>query len=151
MFRSRAATLAARAVTALVAACVVVAAVVVWEVRRPLEFPVRPYSLDVRPGASVGSVARTLAADGVLAHPAMLTIYARLSGADRSIKAGQYEFDTALDLGDLVARLTQGDVTLRAITFVEGTTWAEVKRRIMLGTFALSAGYAWLRRGDRSA
>ena len=130
MSATRAVRWLVRALVALACAGSAAVAIVLWWTSRPLEFPSRPYALDVRPGASLASIARTLAADGVLVHPALLTLYARMLDADRSIKAGQYEFDATLDLAALVARLAQGDVTQRAFTVVEGTTWTEFKRRL---------------------
>lgn len=101
-----------------------------WWLERPLALPSVPYALEVRPGATLGSVARKLADDGVIAHPALLSILARAKGVDRTIKAGQYEFDAGLALPALLARLTQGDVTQTSITFVEGTTAGELLKRV---------------------
>ena len=115
---------------ALAAIAVLGSAVAWWWLARPLPLPATPYALEVRPGATLGSVARTLAADGVIAHPVALTALARAKGVDRAIKAGQYEFEAPLDLRGLLARLTQGDVTQTSITFVEGTTAAELLGRV---------------------
>jgi UPF0755 protein len=101
-----------------------------WWLERPLVFPTSPYPLEVRPGATLASVARKLADDGVIAHPLLLSGLARARGVDRTIKAGQYELEGPLDLAGLLARLTQGDVTQSAITFVEGTTAGELLRRV---------------------
>ncbi|MFI4925360.1 MAG: endolytic transglycosylase MltG, partial [Vicinamibacteria bacterium] len=64
------------------------------------------------------------------AHPLLLTTLGRLKGVDRQNKAGQSAFEGTLDLDRLLARLTAGDVTQSSITFVEGTTAAEMLRRI---------------------
>ncbi|MEO8487089.1 MAG: endolytic transglycosylase MltG [Betaproteobacteria bacterium] len=101
-----------------------------WWIERPLEFPKSPYTLEVRQGATLASVSRKLADDDVIDHPILLTALARLKGVDRSIKAGQYEFDGTLDLTAILARLTQGDVTQSSITFVEGLTAGELLRRV---------------------
>ena len=121
---------AARTLVSLVVVTGVAAAVGWWWLGRPLGLPSMPYALEVRPGASLASVARKLAADGVIPHPAALTLLARAKGVDRTIKAGQYEFEPPLDLAGLLARLTQGDVMQTSITFVEGTTAAELLRRV---------------------
>ena len=101
-----------------------------WWIGRPIAFPTTPYPLEVRSGATLASVARKLADDGVIAHPFLLTTLGRIKGVDRQIKAGQYEFDGTLDLDRLLARLTAGDVTQSSITFVEGSTATEMLRRI---------------------
>ncbi len=121
---------AVRSLVAVAVVAGVAAAAGWWWLGRPLALPSTPYALEVRPGATLASVARTLAADGVIPHPAMLTLLARAKGVDRAIKAGQYEFEPPLELLALLARLTQGDVTQTSITFVEGTTAAELLRRV---------------------
>jgi UPF0755 protein len=98
--------------------------------RNPLPLPRSPFDFEVRAGASLASVARALHAEGVLPHPAALTLLARVRGADRAIKAGSYEIESGITLPGLLAKLTQGDVTQIAVTLVEGTTFAEVRRAL---------------------
>ena len=98
--------------------------------RKPLPLPRTPYDFEVRAGASLGSVARALAGDGVLPHPALLTVLARVKHVDRAIKAGSYEVEQGITLPRLLAKLTQGDVSQTAITIVEGTTYAQLKRSL---------------------
>ncbi|HEY5365852.1 MAG TPA: endolytic transglycosylase MltG [Casimicrobiaceae bacterium] len=97
------------------------------ELSRPLPLPSSPYDFDVRSGATLASVARELTAAGVLPRPAWLTVYARLTGVDRTIKAGSYEIASGVTLRHLLAKLTQGDVTQSSITIVEGATFAQMK------------------------
>ena len=99
-----------------------------WWTGRPLPLPASPYAFDVRPGASLGAVARDLAGAGVLPDARILVAYARLAGVDRAIKAGNYELPAGITLRELLARLTQGDVTQTALTVVEGTTFADLRR-----------------------
>ncbi|CAG0986998.1 Endolytic murein transglycosylase [Burkholderiales bacterium] len=108
----------------------IAAAAAWWWLDRPLALPGVPYALEVRSGSTLAAVARKLADDGVIDHPIALTLLARAKGVDRTIKAGQYEFDPPIDLAALLARLTQGDVTQSSLTFVEGTTAAELLRRV---------------------
>ncbi|HWD35104.1 MAG TPA: endolytic transglycosylase MltG [Casimicrobiaceae bacterium] len=95
--------------------------------RKPLPLPQVPYDFEVRSGASLTSVARSLHAAGVIPHPLALTGLARLTGVDRTIKAGSYEIEPGITLPRLLAMLTQGDVTQKAITIVEGTTFTQLK------------------------
>jgi UPF0755 protein len=119
---------------ALVALCVVVLALAAaaaafgWHaLGKPLPLPRSPYDFDVRSGASLATVARDLTRAGVLPHPAWLTLYARVEGVDRTIKAGSYEIADGITLRDLLGKLTQGDVTQTSLTIVEGTTFAQLK------------------------
>jgi peptidoglycan lytic transglycosylase G len=98
---------------------------------RPLALPQVPYDFDVRAGASLSSVARALHAAGVIPHPLALTGLARLRGVDRTIKAGSYEVEAGTTLPRLLAMLTEGDVTQKAITIIEGTTFAQLKRALL--------------------
>jgi peptidoglycan lytic transglycosylase G len=98
--------------------------------RQPLHLPRTPFEFEVRSGASLASVARSLHDAGVLPHALALTLLARVRGADRTIKAGSYEIESGITLPGLLAKLTQGDVTQTALTIVEGTTFAELKRTL---------------------
>jgi len=118
-------------VVLLLAAALAAAAVLgaAWY-RKPLPLPRSPYDFEVRSGASLGSVARALAADGVVPHPVVLTALARVKRVDRTIKAGSYEVEQGITLAGLLAKLTQGDVSQTAITIVEGTTFSQLKRAL---------------------
>jgi UPF0755 protein len=98
--------------------------------RQPLPLPRSPFEFDVRAGTPLTTVARTLRDAGVIPHPYALTLLARVRGVDRAIKAGSYELETGITLDGLLAKLTQGDVTQTAVTIVEGTTFAEVRRAL---------------------
>jgi UPF0755 protein len=112
----------------VVALALAAAAAYGWHaLTRPLPLPRSPYDFDVKSGASLASVARELTAAGVLAHPAWLTLYARVRRVDRTIKAGSYEIASGTTLEQLLGKLTQGDVTQTSLTIVEGTTFAQLK------------------------
>jgi UPF0755 protein len=98
--------------------------------RTPLSLPRAPFDFEVRTGATLGGVARQLHDAGVVPHPMALVALGRLESVDRSIKAGSYEIDAGITLPQLLAKLTQGDVTQASITIVEGTTFAELKRAL---------------------
>jgi UPF0755 protein len=93
----------------------------------PLSLPASPYAFDVRPGASLRTVARELAAAGVLPHELVLVALARWRQVDRAIKAGNYEIAVGVTLPQLLDKLTQGDVTQASIVVVEGITFAELR------------------------
>ena len=97
-----------------------------WWLARPLPLPAAPWSFDVRPGASLRSVARDLAVAGVLPDERVLVALARWRGVDRAIKAGNYEVAGGITLPQLLDKLTQGDVTQTSLTVVEGSTYGEL-------------------------
>ncbi len=118
--------LLARVMVVLAVAVTGIAGAIGWWVHQPLPLPTSPFAFDVRPGASLRSVARALAGAGVLPIEFPLVALARLKAVDRSIKAGNYEIATGITLPRLVDKLTQGDVTQTALTIIEGGTYAEL-------------------------
>lgn len=86
-------------------------------------------------GEPVASVARRLSAEGLLPErplfgPRVLVAAARLSGADRQIKAGEYELSPTLTPLQLLAQLRAGRVRTLAVTLVEGLRLDEVAERL---------------------
>src|SRR5262249_25130046 len=71
----------------------------------PLPLPSSPYAFDIKSGASLRTVARDLAAAGVLQSPTPLIALARLRNVDRTIKAGNYEVASGITLPQLLDKL----------------------------------------------
>ena len=123
---SRAFRLFARAAAILILIVVAIVVAAAWWAAQPLRLPASPYAFDVKPGASLRSIARDLANAGVLPTEYALVLPARLRRADRAIKAGNYEIAEGVTLWQLLDKLTQGDVTQTAMTVVEGSTYGEL-------------------------
>ena len=104
-----------------------------WTVMKPLALPQSPYEFDVTPGMTLSAVARELQGAGVLPQAWPMIALARLSGVDRTIKAGSYEIENGITLRQLLGRLTQGDVTQTSFAIIEGATFADVKRALRDG------------------
>ena len=98
-----------------------------WATTQPLHVPADGYALTVKPGATLRSVARDLTAAEVVPADWTLVALARLSRADRTIKAGNYEIGPGTTLAGLMAKLTQGDVTQSSFAIVEGWTVRDLK------------------------
>jgi UPF0755 protein len=114
----------------LVGGTTVLGALAWYWYRTPLALPASPFDFEVRAGATLSSVAHQLHDAGVLPYPATLIALARFTHTDRSIKAGSYEIETGTTQRQLLAKLTQGDVTQASITIVEGTTFADLRRAL---------------------
>jgi len=89
-----------------------------------------PVSFELRTGATLRGVATRLAAAGVLEQPELFVLLARLRGEAAMLKAGNYEFSRPVTPLELLHRITRGDVTLVAITFVEGWTFKQVRKAL---------------------
>ena len=120
-----------RILLALIFAAGAAAGTLAWHwYRPPLALPQSPFAFEVRSGATLSAVARQLQDAGALPRALALVVLARFDGVDRAIKAGSYEIEQGITLPQLLAKLTQGDVTQSALTVVEGTTFAELKRML---------------------
>jgi UPF0755 protein len=108
--------------------------------QQPLPLPSSPFAFDVKPGASLRSVASELAGAGVLPIGFPLVALARYRAVDRSIKAGNYEITAGITLPRLLDKLTQGDVTQTAQTVIEGSTFAELAAALKANPAIVKAG-----------
>ncbi len=89
-----------------------------------------PVSFELRAGSSLRAVASQLSATGVIGRPEPFELLARALGEAGRLKAGNYEFSGALTPLTLLQRMTRGDVTLVAVTFVEGWTFSQVRKAL---------------------
>jgi peptidoglycan lytic transglycosylase G len=93
-----------------------------WFTTQPLALPRTPYDFTVRTGASLKSVSRSLAADGLFHEGESFWILARVLGKSGAIQAGTYRLDKPLTPLELLDKLARGDVLLAELRFIEGTT-----------------------------
>jgi UPF0755 protein len=79
----------------------------VWfELGRPGPALAEPAIVTVEPGKRFVDVANELSTRGLLRHPLLLVVWARLTGQDRQIRAGDFSIPSALSPRDLLTRLT---------------------------------------------
>jgi len=102
-----------------------------WWGQQMLDAPYRAFSaeevfVEIPQGAGVAVMATRLADAGVVAHPLIFRIAARLSGNERRLQAGEYRFAEAATPAAIVDRLARGDVYTRSVTFREGLTMWEM-------------------------
>jgi UPF0755 protein len=96
----------------------------------PLQLPHTPLEFSVKQGTSLRSVAKQLTNIGVLDHPWSFIALARVLGKAGEIKAGNYEFTNNPNPYRLLTKLTEGDVTLREIAFIEGWTFNQLRKAL---------------------
>ncbi len=78
-------------------------------------------------GASVASVARDLEAEGIIDRAIYFRWAARLNGAASRIQAGEYAITRGMTPAALLERFVNGDVIYHTLTFVEGSTFDEMR------------------------
>lgn len=100
-----------------------------WYAHHELELsPSAPVTFELRAGSSLRTVSEQLAAAGLIGRPEPFEALARLLGESTRFKAGNYELTPPLTPLRLVQRMTRGDVTLVGVTFVEGWTFAQMRK-----------------------
>lgn len=102
----------------------------------PLAIGAEAVRIEIPKGQALAVTARKLAEQGVLEHPRWLILYARATGADARVRAGEYELTPGATPTTLLELLQSGRVVQHAVTFVEGATFRDL-RRILAGNEAL--------------
>ena len=109
--------------------------------RTPIAELAAPTVFEVPRGASVRAVAADLNRRGLLMQPQLWTLWARLTGRAGGLKAGEYELDPGLTPAALLDLLSSGQVLLHSITFIEGSTFADI-RQLLSQNEAVAATYS---------
>jgi UPF0755 protein len=113
---------------ALCIACV--AAAIYFYAYHELSLPQSPMTFELRAGSGLRTTAAQLATAGVIGRPEPFELLGRLLGESGKLKAGNYEFTGPLTPLGLLQQMTRGDVTLNAITFVEGWSFTQVRKAL---------------------
>lgn len=77
-------------------------------------------------GASSALVAENLSEAGVISHPLIFRIYARVIGLDKQLKAGEYQFMPGVAIIDTLEKIANGEVYYHKITIPEGLTSGQI-------------------------
>ena len=88
-------------------------------------------TFEVPRGASTRSVATALNERGLLDRPQVWVVWSRLTRSDSALKAGEYELQPGLTPRGLLSLLSSGQVLLHSITFIEGSTFADVRNALV--------------------
>jgi UPF0755 protein len=97
---------------------------------RPLAIEGAPVTVDIPRGQPLAATARELEGRGVLEHPRWLLLYARATGADARVKAGEYEVAAGTTPRGLLALFESGAVVQHSVTVIEGWTFRDLRRAL---------------------
>lgn len=113
-------------------ALAVLAALALGACSAPGRAGTQPDSVDVvvPTGASGREVASRLAGAGLVRHPRLFALYARLLGSAGHLKSGHYRFAARSSWPRLLATLRAGEVVTRAVTIPEGFELREIAPRL---------------------
>ncbi|MET0533603.1 MAG: endolytic transglycosylase MltG [Steroidobacter sp.] len=109
--------------------------------QKPIAGLTSPLIFEVPKGASLRTVASSLNDKSLLDQPQIWTLWARITQRDHSLKAGEYQLEPGLTPSGLLDLLNSGDVLLHSITFIEGMTFADM-RKAMAQTPTILSKYA---------
>lgn len=105
-----------------------------WWSQRWLDAPITALrettAFELPRGASLRTVAWSLNDRGFLDQPDIWIAWARLTQRAGSLKAGEYELKPGLTPRQLLELLNSGNVLLHSITFVEGSTFADMRKML---------------------
>ncbi len=85
--------------------------------------------IGVPPGASLGAVADSLVARGVLTSGTWFKARGRMRGVDRQLKPGLYDVAAGSSVDAILDRLAAGDAVTFRVTLPEGATIYDLARR----------------------
>lgn len=77
-------------------------------------------------GTPLRTIARELAGAKLITHPLLFEGVIRLTGKEREIRAGEYEFVKGLRALEILSMMVEGKVRLYALTIPEGLTLREI-------------------------
>lgn len=90
---------------------------------KELVYPVR---VVIPERASLRSIAQLLAAEKLVSHWRLFSLWARVTKADRKIQSGEYLFTSAVSPLALLRILTRGESLRFTVTIVEGMTFRQI-------------------------
>lgn len=96
----------------------------------PLAIGTDAIEVEIPRGQPLAVTARQLAERGVLEHPRWLQLYARATGADARVKAGEYSVPAGTTPRSLLALFESGAVIQHSVTIVEGWTFRQLRRAL---------------------
>lgn len=85
----------------------------------------------VEKGDTLAVITRKLEQSNIISQPQVFHIFARISGAHTSLKAGEYLIEPASSQKKILDILRSGDIYLRQVTIPEGLTSYEIVRLLM--------------------
>ncbi len=89
----------------------------------------RPVVVRLPRGSGLRQTAAILARAGVVDHPALFVLAARLSGRAGCLRAGEYRLSPAMSYHNLLDTLCAGRVILHRLTIPEGFTMGQIVER----------------------
>lgn len=106
-----------------------------WQYRQVMDAPLAPSAhggtiIHVANGTNLKQIADELQSRGIIQQAWPLRVYGRLRGNAGQLKAGDYRLKPKDTPVELYQSIIDGDVITHSITVVEGTTYADLRRKL---------------------
>ncbi len=128
-FMRRVAIIFASAFATLFVAALLVLAWAAWTYAGSGPAPAQT-TIVLRKGSSLPEIAAALERGGAVRSSSVFIVAAELTRADRTLRAGEYEFPAHASMAQVLDKIRHGKVIRHAITLPEGIISAEVARRL---------------------
>ena len=86
-----------------------------------------PFDFSVEQGSNLTQVARQFEQGGLLEHPGLFVLFARLQGRAGKIKSGIYQLDGAISKMALLEMITQGNGSKNQFTIIDGWSFRQLR------------------------
>ncbi len=97
-------------------------------VHSSITLPSTPYEFSIRPGSNLKQISQQLENAGVIHSKWSFILLARYLNQESAIKAGDYQLTSHLTQIALLKYLSQGDAKQNEIKFIEGWTFAQIRK-----------------------
>jgi UPF0755 protein len=99
---------------------------------KTLALPTTPFEFRLKNGTSLRGAVNQWKQSGLLNQTDgyAFLLLARLTGDSSKLKAGTYVLDAPLTAMELLRKVSSGEVTQNEITFIEGHTFAQMRKRL---------------------
>lgn len=99
-------------------------------VHSSITLPTTPYEFSIQPGSNLKQVSQQLSDAGLFPTKWSLIILARYRNQESAIKAGDYKLTENITQIGLLDYLTQGDPKQMEVQFLEGWTFAQLRKTL---------------------
>ena len=96
----------------------------------PLRIEAGGHTIQIPRGQPLAATARRLTEAGVLEHPQWLVAWARLTGDDQRVRAGEYLLPAGSTPRSMLEQFASGEVVQHSLTIVEGWHIRELRRAL---------------------
>jgi len=96
----------------------------------PIDHKTTTVLVNIPVGTSLSEVVKILNQADMVKHPVLFYSLVVMKGATRSIRAGEYEFNTSITPSELIDKLLLGDMRYYRVTIPEGLSIQEIATRL---------------------